>query len=155
MQTLIVETHINISHEQCFDLARDIPLHCATAVDTGEHAIDGVTEGLIGLGESVTFEAVHFGIRQRLTAKVVEFEFPVRFVDEMTQGAFKSLRHIHEFTPQDGGTLMRDTLIWTSPLGIIGRIADCLFLIRHMKKFLMKRNANLKAYAEGLIDPIN
>lgn len=67
----------------------------------------------------------------------------------MTQGAFHSLRHIHEFAPQDNGTLMRDTLIWVSPLGILGVLADKLFLERHLKIFLQRRNAGLKAAAES------
>lgn len=149
MPTLIVETQIDTPVTRCFDLARDISVHCATAKFTKERAVAGVTEGLVGLGDSVTFEAVHFGIRLRLTAKITEFVFPTVFVDEMTEGTFKSLRHKHEFTPQNGGTLLRDTLIWTSPFGIIGRLADSFFLIRHMKRFLLKRNANLKAYAES------
>lgn len=61
---------------------------------------------LFGLGEAVAFEAVHFGVRQRLTGKVVERDSPHRFVDEMTEGAFQSVRHVHEFKPSDPGTLM-------------------------------------------------
>ncbi|MBV9467960.1 MAG: SRPBCC family protein [Abitibacteriaceae bacterium] len=148
MAIVCVETYIAVPVEACFDLARDIGLHCATTAHTKERAVAGVTSGLISLGDSVTFEAVHFGIRQRLTAKVVEFEPPHRFVDVMTQGAFQSLKHIHEFSPTPTGTLMRDTLEWIAPLGILGIIADKLFLQRHMREFLLARNANLKRYAE-------
>jgi ligand-binding SRPBCC domain-containing protein len=108
-----------------------------------------VTDGLIGLNETVTFEAVHFGMRQRLTARVVAFDYPNRFEDEMLTGAFKKLRHIHEFSAVKDGTLMSDTLIWVSPLGVLGSIADKLFLERHMRNFLIDRNKNLKAIAEN------
>jgi ligand-binding SRPBCC domain-containing protein len=161
MPTLIVETRINAPIEICFDAARDIGLHCETASRTGERAVAGVMTGLINLGETVTFEAVHFGIRQRLTAKIVEFERPQRFVDETTQSAFKSLRHIHEFvsTEQGQGTLMRDTLIWVSPFGIFGVVADKVALERHLRKFLVERNERLKlviengAYGSGTSNP--
>jgi ligand-binding SRPBCC domain-containing protein len=149
MTKLIVKTEIKAAPEVCFDLARDIGLHCHTVRHTQERAIEGVTTGLIGLGEWVTFEAVHFGFRQRLTAKITEFDSPRCFVDEMTQGAFVSLRHVHEFIPQQGGTLMRDTLIWKSPFGAFGTILDKVFLRRYMRRFLIERNASLKRIAEG------
>lgn len=149
--TLIVQTEIQAPVQVCFDLARDITLHVSTAAKTKERAIAGVTSGLIGLGESVTFEGVHFGVRQRFTAKVTEFDFPYRFVDEMTQGAFKTLKHVHEFTSTETGTTMTDTLMWTSPFGIIGKLADKVFLIRHMERFLLERNAVLKSAAERAV----
>src|SRR5437868_2528532 len=102
-------------------------LHCTTAARTKECAVAGVTEGLIEVGDWVTFEAVHFGIRQRFTAKITEFEAPSRFVDEMVQGAFKSMKHIHEFAHAARGTRMPDTLHWISPLGILGILANRLF----------------------------
>ena len=148
MPTIVVETEINAPPEICFDLVRDISLHLKTAAETNERAVDGVTSGKISLGQTVTFEAVHFGIRQRLTAKVVEFEPPTRFVDEMSEGVFDSFRHVHEFLPTENGTLMRDTLVWTSPLGFIGKIADKLFLENYLKNFVRRRNAQLKCEAE-------
>jgi len=148
MTTITIETYIQVPIDVCFDLARDIELHCRTAESTEERAVAGVTTGLIGLGDEVTFEAVHFGIRQRLTARITEFDPPHCFADEMQRGAFKALRHLHEFHAVGEGTLMTDTLIWTAPFGILGKLADTLFLKAHMRNFLMERNANLKQIAE-------
>lgn len=150
MTTIIVETSIDATAERCFDLARDIGLHCQTTSKTKERAVAGVTSGLIEFGQTVTFEAVHFGVRQRLTSKVVEFEKPIYFVDEMTQGIFVSMRHIHEFVAQDNSILMRDTVTWKSPLGILGIIADGLFLKRYMTKFITERGLALKQIAENV-----
>lgn len=97
----------------------------------------------------MTFEATHFGVRQRLTAHVTAFEPPFLFADEMTRGAFASLTHRHEFAPApDGGTRMTDTLEFTSPLGVLGVLADRLFLERYMRRFLEGRNRELKRIAE-------
>jgi len=148
MTIITVETYIQAPVEICFDLARDIGLHCRTAASTQERAVGGVTTGLIGLGEEVTFEAVHFGIRQRLTAHITEFDPPHGFTDEMLRGAFKTLRHVHEFRSEGAGTVMTDTLTWTAPFGILGKLADSLFLKAHMRHFLKERNANLKQIAE-------
>lgn len=149
MPKFVLETHINASPETCFDLMRDIRIHAHTTSQTNEKAVAGVTDGMIGLGQTVTFEGTHFGMRQRLTVKVTAFERPHLFVDEMIEGRFKSFKHIHEFIQQDGGTLMRDTLEWISPFGIIGRLVDKLLLERHLRDLVSKRNEKLKYIAES------
>jgi ligand-binding SRPBCC domain-containing protein len=149
MPTIVVETDIRAPIELTFDLARDVETHCITASFTGERAVGGVTSGLLALGDTVTFEGVHLGVRQRLAARIFEFTRPSRFAEEMLSGAFSSLRHVHEFAPSSTGTLMRDTLTWRSPLGILGRIADRLFLVRHMLGFVRRRNLNFKVLVES------
>lgn len=149
MPQIVLETFINAPAETCFDLMRDIRLHTETTAKTSEKAVAGVTDGMIGLGQTVTFEGTHFGIRQRLKVEVVEFERPYLFIDEMTEGTFKSFRHMHEFSTDTTGTLMRDTLIWTSPFGILGRVVDKLLLERHLRDLVSNRNAKLKALAES------
>ena len=148
MTTLVVETHIAAPIEVCFDLARDVEAHVRTSSSTGERAVGGKTRGLLNLGDTVTFEAVHFGVRQRLTSKIVEFDRPSRFVDEMVTGAFASLRHVHEFVRDGRSVVMRDTLIWRSPFGVLGVLADKLFVEKHMRYFMLKKQSELKEYAE-------
>ena len=148
MPQIILETFIEAPAEACFDLMRDIRIHTQTTAQTNEKAVAGVTDGMIGLGQTVTFEGTHFGIRQRLTVRVVEFERPRLFIDEMLEGNFKAFKHIHEFIPEDGKTLMRDTIIWTSPFGLLGRIVDFLLLERHLRNLVTGRNARLKQLAE-------
>ena len=114
-----------------------------------EEAIKGKTSGLIGKGEWVTWRAKHFGFYQTLTSKIVEFERPDHFVDEMIKGAFKSFRHQHYFTKSDLGTLMIDYFEYKSPLGFLGNLADSLFLEKYMKKLLEKRNQTIKEFAES------
>lgn len=150
MSIISIETAIQAPPEACFDLARDIDAHCRSTSRTHERAVAGVTNGMIGPGETVTFEAMHFGIKQRLTSKIMEFDRPHRFVDEMVRGPFKALRHVHEFEARDGGTLMRDVFTFHSPLGLLGKLADALFLKRYMHRFLMQRAIELKAMAEAL-----
>ncbi|WP_255563230.1 hypothetical protein [Mucilaginibacter sp. 21P] len=81
MPVITLTTIINAPVERCFDISRDIDIHIASTVHTGERAIAGRTSGLIGLGESVTWRAKHFGIWQNLTSKITEFKFPEYFVD--------------------------------------------------------------------------
>ena len=149
MGSILVETFIAAPPALCFDLARDVSAHVESASFSGERAVPpGRTEGLLELGDTVTFEGVHFGIRQRFTVKITELDRPRVFVDELVKSAFRSLRHVHEFVPKDGGTLMRDLLDWVPPLGILGRIADKIFLERHMRRFVATKQAALKRMAE-------
>jgi len=92
----------------------------------------------------VTLEGRHFGIRQRFTTRITELDRPRVFVDEMVRGAFKRLRHVHEFHARDGGTLMRDTLYWDAPLGFL---VDPLFLKRHMRWFVTTKQLALSQLA--------
>jgi hypothetical protein len=57
MPRFILRTQINAQVYVCFDLARSIDLHLDTMKHTGERAIAGVTSGLIGLNETVTWKA--------------------------------------------------------------------------------------------------
>ena len=148
MTTIVVETRIVAPIERCFDLARDVDVHIKTASATGERAVGGKTSGLLDLGDVVTFEGAHFGIRQQLTSKIVEFDRPNRFVDETMAGAFSVFRHVHEFVAEGTSVLMRDTLTWRSPLGFLGTLADWLFVEEHMRAFVVKKQSELKKYAE-------
>lgn len=148
MPYIRIETLIMAEKNIVFDLSRSIDLHKISAQQTNEEAIAGVTAGLIGLGESVTWRAKHFGIHQILTSKITEFERPNYFVDEMEKGIFKRFRHEHLFEDIKGQTLKIDVFDYESPLGILGRIADNLFLKNYMKSFLQKRNETIKEFAE-------
>lgn len=144
-----VETRIAAPMTRCFDLARDVGAHALTSDFTNERIVGGRTSGLLQLGDTVTFEAVHLGLRRRLTARIVEIDPPHRFVDEMVDGPFAALRHVHEFRTEADHVVMIDTLTWRSPLGILGRLADVLFVERHLRAYLTRKQANLKAHAES------
>jgi len=149
MPVIDLSTVIRAPRERVFDLARSIDAHQDSTGGTEEGAVAGVTSGLIGMGEQVTWEARHFGIRQRLTVRVTAFERPTHFQDVMISGAFSSMVHDHTFEEHPEGTLMKDRFEFTSPLGILGKIADWLFLASYMRRFIIRRNAVLKQLAES------
>ena len=149
MPLIQLETKIEAPPHRVFDLARSIDAHVESTVATKERAIAGRTTGLIEPGETVTWEARHFGVRQRLTVRVTAFDRPHAFSDEMTRGAFASMRHSHQFLPDGTGTLMKDEFHFSAPLGPLGRIAEWIFLTRYMASFLRSRNQALKELAES------
>lgn len=149
MPVIQVTTRIQAPIERCFDLARDIDLHTHSLDKTGEKAVAGVTSGLIGRGEEVTWEATHFGIRQRLTSRITSFDRPHSFRDSMVRGAFASFDHDHVFQQADGVTTMTDVFDCRSPLGILGRLADVLFLERYLTRLIETRAAAVRSAAES------
>lgn len=149
MPVIVLRTRVGAPPSRCFDLARDVDLHQRSTAASRERAVAGVTSGLLGPGDEVTWEATHFGLRQRLSSRITEFDPPRRFVDEMVRGAFRRFRHEHQFLPTQVGTEMIDVFDYTSPLGPLGSLADLLFLRRYMTRLLRDRNAYLKREAES------
>ncbi len=151
MPKIVVVTVVRAPIDVVFDLSRSIEIHERGQVRKSERAIAGRTSGLIENGEFVTWEAVHFGVKQRLTSKVTKMERPIYFRDSMVSGAFKRFDHDHMFEKIEGGSAkMTDVFDYTSPLGILGRIADELFLERYMRKLLKERNLAIKEAAESV-----
>jgi ligand-binding SRPBCC domain-containing protein len=138
--------------ETVFDAERNISLHMETQKYRNEIAIDGVTSGLINLGEEVEWEAVHFGVKQRLRVRITHMNFPTYFRDEMIFGAFQSMSHEHFFHRVDPHTTeKRDVIDFKAPYGIIGRMAERLFLTHYMQTFIQKKNIALKDYIEETV----
>ncbi len=117
-------TIINARAEACFDGSRDVRLHQVSMGHTRERAIAGKTEGLLELGDEVTWRAWHWGLWWNLTSRITEFEFPVYFCDEMVKGPFESMHHEHHFVETEGITHMRDLFLFESPFKPIGRWVD-------------------------------
>ncbi len=149
MPRIKIQTEIKAHKQIVFDLSRSIDLHKISTKQTNEQAITGKTSGLIELNESVTWKAKHFGITQTLTSKITEFEKPNYFADEMVDGAFKKFKHEHHFADSQNGTLMTDFFDYVSPLGLLGKIVDKLFLKKYMAELLTKRNLVVKEFAES------
>ena len=149
MPIIELETLVKAPLDRVFDLSRSIDLHEESMCNSSERAVGGVMSGLIGLGETVTWEAVHFGIRQRLTSKITICDRPVHFQDVMVSGAFAGFTHDHFFLKSENGTLIRDSFEYRSPLGFIGKMADVFFLRSYMTRLLTERNRRLKIVAES------
>ena len=127
MTTITLHTYINAPIQEAFDLSRDIDFHIQSASQTKEKAIAGITSGLIGLNETVTWRGKHFGVFLKHTSKIITLESPHAFTDIMIKGHFTYFCHEHIFDEKDGITVMKDVLKYKTPLGILGRWFDACF----------------------------
>ncbi len=145
-------TTIQAPIDRCFDLARSVEVHLAGNVHFGEQAVAavGVTSGLIGISQGVTWRAKHFCRWQTLTSEITAMDPPVYFQDAMVQGPFRFMRHDHCFRALPSGeTEMRDIFCFAAPLPILGLIAEACVLGCYMRALLHERNMVLKQIAES------
>lgn len=152
MVTLDEMTLIHAPIERCFDLARSIEVHLLGNTHCGElaAAIGGLTSGLPGLGQRVTWRARHFALRHQLTSEITILEAPAHFQDVQVRGPFRFLRHDRFFeriAPER--TAMRDVFCFAAPLPVVGRCAEVLVLRRYMRTLLQERNAVIRRVAES------
>jgi len=153
MARIELETTIMAPPALCYALKLDVQQHVAATAHTQERIVAGRTSGRLEVGELITWEARHLGVRQRLTVQVTSAEPPSHFRDEMRRGAFRAMSHDHYFEAIEGGqaTRMRDVFAFESPGGLLGKVVDKLFLRRYMTRFLLLRNAQLKQQAEAAV----
>lgn len=149
MATVKLSITIAAPQQRCFDLARSIDIHVQSTARSSERAVAGVTSGLIGLDQEVTWEARHFGVRQRFTSRITAFEPPGYFRDEMVRGAFSRFVHDHHFVADGSRTQMIDRLEFEAPGGILGRVVDRIVLSGYLRRFLIERNDVIKTIAES------
>lgn len=149
MTTINLKTVINAKIDACFDLSRDIEVHILSTGKTNERAIAGRTKGRCEVGDTITWEAKHFGITQQLTVEITKLNKPFYFEDRMKKGAFKSMRHEHRFEEAAGKTIMLDHFEYEVPYWIFGWLFNKMILKRYMINFLATRNKTLKSLAEN------
>jgi ligand-binding SRPBCC domain-containing protein len=145
-------TRIQAPIERCFDLARSVEVHLAGNVHSGETAValEGVTSGLVDLGQRVTWRARHFGLAWKLTSEITAMDRPTYFQVAMIRGPFGSMKDDHLFRSlSPGETEMRDVFCFSAPLGLLGRVAESVCLARYMRGLLRERNRVIREIAES------
>ena len=132
--------------DRCFRLAVSIDLQIAAS---GHKAIDGVTSGLIGPGDSVTWQGRRFGTRGSHQSLIEVWHPYTHFRDIMVAGHFRSYEHDHHFAPLNDGTRIRDEIRFSAPSGMLGRFRERFPLQKKLAKMLSLQNALIKKAAES------
>lgn len=148
MALIEIHTTIDAPADLCFMLSLSVDVHKESVASTHEKAIAGITSGTMKLHDTVTWQARHFGLNLTMTSQIAAYDRPRYFVSEMIKGPFKKLYHQHLFKEENGKTIMTDLFELQAPLGFLGKAAEKCFLTAYMKKFLLMRNAYIKAVAE-------
>jgi ligand-binding SRPBCC domain-containing protein len=79
----------------------------------------------MGVGTFLQYALRLRGVPVRWDTLIQAWEPPHRFVDVQVRGPYRLWHHTHELLPLDDGTatLMRDTVRYAMPLGLVGEVA--------------------------------
>lgn len=94
-----------------------------------------VTERPIDMraGALIEYRLRLHGVPVRWRTRIEEFNPPRMFVDQQLSGPYKLWHHTHVFEPDGrGGTIMRDRVRYSLPLGLLGGLAHLLFVRRDL-----------------------
>jgi ligand-binding SRPBCC domain-containing protein len=141
MEKIRLATWIDAPVERCFLLSLSVDLNVASA---GKKAVDAMLDGLVGEGETTTFQRAYFGLQQH-TTRIEAFRPFSYFRDVMVSGPFRHFEHDHHFAAMDDGTRIRDEIRFSAAWGPLGRI----LARRRLAAFLIERSAAIKRVAES------
>jgi len=85
-------------------------------------------------GTLIDYTIKVFGIRVHWRTLISDYNPPHYFTDEQLKGPYSFWHHRHEFLSIAEGTLIRDTVTYALPFGVIGRVAHALFVKRQLQK---------------------
>jgi ligand-binding SRPBCC domain-containing protein len=76
----------------------------------------------IEAGTLIQYRLAWHGLPMRWTTLIEEWTPPTKFVDVQLKGPYGLWRHTHTFAESKGGTLVRDTVEYRVPFGMLGRL---------------------------------
>jgi ligand-binding SRPBCC domain-containing protein len=85
-----------------------------------------------------------FGIKLNWMTEIThvkEFEY---FVDEQRMGPYKMWHHQHKIKSIEGGVIMTDIVTYQPPMGILGSIANFLFIKKQLRQIFDYRTIALE-----------
>ena len=89
------------------------------------------------------------GLPVRWLTRIEEWEPGRRFEDVQVRGPYRLWRHSHSFEPHEDGTLMRDLVRYSLPLGPLGRLAQVAVVRRDLDRIFDFRHAAVAARFAG------
>jgi ligand-binding SRPBCC domain-containing protein len=106
---------------------------------------------LAGVGSEIvtSFHPVTFlPLRSQWIALITEFEWNHHFADIQKKGPFKRFQHRHEFSVETRngatGTVVRDAIEYDAGFGVLGDLADKLFIANSLKETFEYRQKMLE-----------
>lgn len=86
------------------------------------------------------------GISVNWVTEITHVREPHYFVDEQRFGPYALWHHQHHFQEVEGGVVMTDEVNYGIPLGLIGRLANWLFVERQVSAIFDYRYSILENY---------
>lgn len=84
------------------------------------------------------------GVPIRWLTRIEEWDPNRRFVDRQVRGPYRHWHHTHEFVPDEGGTLMRDTVRYAMRGGPVGELARRAIVIGDLERIFAYRREQVE-----------
>jgi len=85
-----------------------------------------------------------FGIPLNWQTEITNVNRPQNFTDIQTKGPYKVWEHTHTFIQKENGILMKDEIKYQIPFGILGQLAQTLFIKDKVKEIFQFREKALE-----------
>lgn len=90
-------------------------------------------------GTLIAYRLALHGVPVRWLTRIEVWEPPHRFLDVQLRGPYALWHHLHTFAPDGTGTLMRDTVRYGLPLGLLGEVAHRVLVRRDVERIFDHR----------------
>ena len=90
-------------------------------------------------GTLIEYRISLFGLPMKWRTEILEFEPPEHFIDLQIKGPYALWHHSHRFEECEGGTLMTDQVDYRPPMGVLGGLANTLFVQRTLARIFRHR----------------
>jgi len=103
---------------------------------------------VIETGSRLDFQIVTFGQIVKSTHQIIQFDSPRLVVEQQVTGPMKSWVHTREFSLINDGVLLRDTVDFQMPGGLLGMLISESKIRDHLEDGFYYREQKLKTLIE-------
>ncbi len=141
--------------ERVFQLSTSVPLVQRTL---GFRPVEGVTDRCVEMSSRVVWKGWLFGLPQYHETLITGYAAPHAgedgrqtgfFQDTQGKGRFATFQHDHHMTSEAGGTLLRDHIRYSLPLGWAGALVARWIMQPFIRRILRSRFRLLQQVATG------
>jgi len=93
----------------------------------------------MSIGRLIDYTIKIIGVNVHWRTVITDYEVNKYFVDQQLKGPYSFWHHKHTFSVSGSGTQINDTVHYSLPLGIAGRIAHTLFVRKMLYKIFNHR----------------
>ncbi|WP_087093856.1 SRPBCC family protein [Elizabethkingia anophelis] len=86
------------------------------------------------------------GIPLKWKTRITQVNYQKSFTDLQAKGPYRYWNHYHEFIENDKGVLMKDSVDYELPFGLLGKLAHSLFVHKRLKSIFEYRYNFLEGY---------
>jgi ligand-binding SRPBCC domain-containing protein len=100
--------------------------------------------GNMEAGAEIEYKIKLGAIPMSWRTRIDVFDEGIRFVDSQLKGPYASWWHEHRFEETEDGTLMTDTVYYSPPLGVLGKVANAIYISNQLKTVFAYRSTILR-----------